>query len=161
MSLSFSFSLSHTHTHTHTHTAIDAAECGFMSFIVDDCSKAVAPDSKAVMEARLKEHGVVAISSKEVPMYIMSVCVCRYVRKCVCVYVYTCTACVCVCVCVCCPREQSLKEHGDVIITSKVVRMYITCVCVCVRMCVCVCLCMYIVCVCVCVCVLPLRAKPL
>ena len=118
-----------------------------MSFIVGDCSKAVAPDSKAVMEARLKEHGVVVITSKEVPMYIISVCVCRYVRKFVCVHVCMCTACVCVCVCVCCPREQSLKEG-----TSKVVRIYVTSVCVCVRMCVCECLCMYIVCVCVSVC---------
>ena len=47
-------------------TAIDGAKLGFRTYLVTDATKSVASQSHQVMDQRLKEGGVIFITSEEV-----------------------------------------------------------------------------------------------
>mmetsp|Transcript_12521 Transcript_12521/g.29595 ORF Transcript_12521/g.29595 Transcript_12521/m.29595 type:complete len:398 (-) Transcript_12521:351-1544(-) len=49
-------------------TAQDAAECGFRSYLIEDCARAVQPGSKMQMRRQLMEKGVKLIHSSMAPM---------------------------------------------------------------------------------------------
>jgi nicotinamidase-related amidase len=51
-------------------SACDAAELGFNTFLVDDCTKAVSPDSATKMRASLKASGVKVVNAVDVPKFL-------------------------------------------------------------------------------------------
>ena len=46
-------------------TAIDAADCGFTAYVVEDCTKSVTPDGAAAMKEKLRAAGVTVVTSAE------------------------------------------------------------------------------------------------
>jgi nicotinamidase/pyrazinamidase len=49
-------------------TAVDAVDCGFVSYLVEDCCRAVNHDTKDQMTTKLKAKGVSLCTSKQVPL---------------------------------------------------------------------------------------------
>ena len=46
-------------------TALDAVDCGFAAYVVDDCSSSVKPESRAAMQERLRAAGVDVVTTAE------------------------------------------------------------------------------------------------
>jgi len=53
-------------------TAIDAQELGFNAYLIEDCCRAVAPESLATMKQKLEKAGVKLCMAKGVPEIVAS-----------------------------------------------------------------------------------------